>query len=122
MVCPRAFRSTSTSRTNGQPLTQVNLPAAITDVAINTDGKKIVATTADKIVRVLAYRQVQGRNELVLGQECAGHATAATSVALSTDGKTARVLNCLLEQCRASQAAAALIPWFCERLTSKKSR
>lgn len=40
----------------------------------------------------------------------------------TTDGKAHRVMTALLNQCDASEAAAALIPWFCKRLRSAKSR
>jgi integrase/recombinase XerD len=39
-----------------------------------------------------------------------------------TDRRTERVMTALLAACQASDAAEALIPWFCDKLRSPKSR
>ncbi len=44
------------------------------------------------------------------------------SVDLSTDQNVSVVLNELFAQCEANEAAAALVPWFCDALPSPKSR
>jgi len=44
------------------------------------------------------------------------------AVDLSTDQNVSVVLSKLLSQCDASEAAAALVPWFCDALPSPKSR
>ncbi len=44
------------------------------------------------------------------------------AVDLSTDQNVSVVLDELLRQCDASDAAAALVPWFCDALPSSKSR
>jgi WD40 repeat protein len=70
----------------GQPLAQAQSAAAILDVAIQTEGKKIIALCGDNVIRNYGFTQVAGKNELPLGQECSGHAAAVTAVALSPDG------------------------------------
>jgi integrase/recombinase XerD len=55
----------------------------------------------------------------------AENAQSSSATAVTINSSQTQVSQCvdhLMQQCGASEAAAALIPWFCDALTSPKSR
>jgi WD40 repeat protein len=74
---------------SGQPQANLQTPAPITAIAMNQDGRKILVSGPDGIVRNCALVQVQGQNQLQLVQEGSGHSQGVSGLALSPDGRSA---------------------------------
>jgi len=71
------------SLTQGQPLAQAKLPAAITDIALDSAGST-VAVTSDLVVRQFELATRDGKPTLVTHQDSHGHTKTATAIALAT--------------------------------------
>ncbi len=71
------------SLAQGQPLAQTKLPAAITDIALDSAGST-VAVTSDLVVRQFELASQDGKPTLVTHQDSHGHTKTATAIALAT--------------------------------------
>jgi len=69
----------------------------------------------------LSFRQIS-KNATQLPSLPVKSRRSIDATALRSSHQVSRVLTDLLAECHASEAAAALIPWFCDALPSPKSR
>jgi WD40 repeat protein len=62
------------STADGKPLAALALPAAITSLRLGKDSSKILVATADGVLRNYALTTAGDKSQLVLSQDCRGHA------------------------------------------------